>query len=525
MSPDDPRRAPDTDAESPPTLASGDALPPRVGAPLLGRDGDYEIEAELGRGGMGVVYKARQRSLRRTVALKMTLSGAHIDPGELARFRLEAEATAALRHPHIVALYEVGELDGRPFFSMAYIEGGSLAKKLADGPLPGKEAARLVLAAARAIQHAHEHGILHRDLKPANVLLDEHGEPHVTDFGLARRMDQDRGQTATGAVLGTPAYLAPEQARGEKHLTPATDVYGLGAILYECLTGRPPFQAATTLDTLAQVLDSDPAPPRLLNGAVERDLETVCLRCLEKDPRRRYASAAELTEDLERFLAGEPIQARSLDLVGRVVSILEHTQHEAHFGAYASIFLWFAVIIVLIEAGITACVWLDGPIALLLALQTGRLLLLGLVLWLFRRDRGVLPVNLAERHMWSVWVGYVMACAAVGLTHRMIHGFELRRELALYPPFLGVTALAFFALAGSFWGMCYAFGLAFFAMAFVAALDLRFAALEYGLLWAAVLVTVSIQLRRMARRGEAGARPPLPDTSRLPLSGGERQRQ
>jgi tetratricopeptide (TPR) repeat protein len=271
--------------------------------------GRHEVLAEIARGGMGIVYRVRDPRLDRIVALKVMRAGEHADAEDIERFRREAEAAAQLTHPGIVQIYEVGEHEGVPYFSMELIEGASLADRLAEAPLVAREAARLVEHLALAVQSAHERGIIHRDLKPANVLLAE-GQPKVTDFGLARKLDAP-GLTQSGMIMGTPSYLAPEQARGRpREVGPAADVYGLGAILYECLTGRPPFHAATSVQTILEVLDQEPVPPRQLQSSVPRDLETICLKCLEKRAERRYTAAGLLAADLRRFLEGKPIQAR-----------------------------------------------------------------------------------------------------------------------------------------------------------------------------------------------------------------------
>ena len=293
--------------------------------------GDYEILGVLGRGGMGVVYKAKQKRLNRIVALKMILGGLHASDEDLRRFRQEAEASARLQHPNIVQIHEVGEMDGKPYFSLEYVDGGCLANKMANEPQPVFSAAQLIETLARAMHYAHQRGIVHRDLKPANILLatpppdgsatapvTSFGIPKVTDFGLAKRMDVDLGQTQTGAIMGTPSYMAPEQAGGRiREIGPATDIYALGAILYDLLTGRPPFKANTLADTLHQVQMVEPVSPGRLQPQVPRDLATICLKCLNKEPKKRYESGMALAEDLGRFLAGEPIHARPTSLLER----------------------------------------------------------------------------------------------------------------------------------------------------------------------------------------------------------------
>ncbi len=322
-----------------PTVNETTASPERP--PKLPTVAGYEILGVLGRGGMGVVYKASQTGLDLLVALKMIRTADHADPSELARFRTEAEAVARLRHPNIVQVYEVGEADGCPFLSLEYVEGGSLSQYLDGTPVPARRAAELIEALARAMEHAHTQNILHRDLKPANILLqiaDRRSQiadlktdnsalfnltsaiPKVADFGLAKRLDQDKGQTRTGAVMGTPSYMPPEQAEGRlKDLGPAVDIYALGAMFYELLTGRPPFKGETLMDTVHQVVHEEPVPPVRLNSKVPRDLQIICLKCLDKDPRRRFVSAAALADDLRRWLDGEPIQARPTGALERAV--------------------------------------------------------------------------------------------------------------------------------------------------------------------------------------------------------------
>lgn len=295
------------DSEAGPEPDDPDTFP---GSPAdeRGRFGKFELFEELGRGGMGVVYRARQTDLGRVVAIKMILSNRLATSDDVRRFETEARTAAGVRHANIVGIHEVGEFHGQPFFTMEYVGGPSLERLVADGPLPPEEAARVVARLARAVEHLHEHGIVHRDLKPSNVLLDENREPRLTDFGLAKVFQSDDTNTRTGTIVGTASYMAPEQAAGRVHdISPRTDVYGLGAILYELLTGQPPFREKHALDTLVQVLEGEPTLPRRINAGVPRDLERICRKCLEKNPDERYASAAEVAEDLERWLRNEPI--------------------------------------------------------------------------------------------------------------------------------------------------------------------------------------------------------------------------
>jgi hypothetical protein len=297
-------------ADTPVPWHTGDELPQIPG---------YEVEALLGRGGMGLVYKARHLRLNRLVALKMLITGAYAGPHERARFQREAEAAASLRHAHIVQVHDVGDHEGWPYFTMEFLDGGSLSQALAGTQQPARQAAALVATLAEAMQVAHLGGIVHRDLKPANILLTADGKPKVADFGLARHFDGEPGFTLSGTRIGTPSYMAPEQVIGKAGtIGPAADIYALGVLLYEMLTGRPPFRGETAAETERQILNHEPVSPSRLNPKVPRDLETICLKCLSKEPQRRYASAAALAEDLTRFREGRPIQARPLGWGGRL---------------------------------------------------------------------------------------------------------------------------------------------------------------------------------------------------------------
>jgi serine/threonine protein kinase len=307
----------DTTVDSAQSIASGCT---EADAFSTGRAfGQYELLEEIARGGMGVVYKAWQKNANRIVAVKMILSGHLADQEEVKRFEREAEAAANLDHPGIVPIYDVGTVAGQHYFSMGFVEGRSLKVCLTEGTFPSRRAADVLVTIADAVEYAHQKGIVHRDLKPANVLMDSENRPRVTDFGLAKRLNSDNALTATGQVMGTPSYMPPEQAAGKlEHIGPTADVYSLGAVLYELLTGRPPFMAATLLETLMQVLENEPVSPRALNPTVDKDIETICLKCLSKQPSRRYQRTAELVDDLKRYLAHEPIYARPTSSIERL---------------------------------------------------------------------------------------------------------------------------------------------------------------------------------------------------------------
>jgi eukaryotic-like serine/threonine-protein kinase len=320
-------------------------------AEMIGRSvGEYDLLAVIGQGGMGLVYRARHRRLQRLVALKMLRANVLSDAGDVQRFRNEAEVLAQLDHPHIVPVHNVGEHEGRFYFSMKLIEGGGLNEQLGRFRDDPHRAARLVAQVARAVHHAHQRGILHRDLKPSNILLDREGQPHISDFGLAKRIETDASLTQTGAIVGTPQYMAPEQTSGRKGaVTTATDVYGLGAVLYALLTGKPPFQGETVLETLEQVREREPGSPRRINAKVDRNLETICLKCLAKEPARRYGSAEAVAEDLECWLRGEPVVARSVGWTER----LRRSMRRHKSAVWAASVLLFALMCV----GVINAIW------------------------------------------------------------------------------------------------------------------------------------------------------------------------
>ncbi|HZN35322.1 MAG TPA: serine/threonine-protein kinase [Pirellulaceae bacterium] len=490
--------------------AAGTALTLPPGSPgdfpsghlsLPARFGDYELREELGRGGMGVVYRAAQTSLGREVAVKMILRGQLASKADRERFEAEAQAAARLDHPGIVPVYEVGEINGRPYFSMKHVRGTTLAQRLADGPLPPREAARMLAAVARAIHFAHMRGVLHRDLKPANILLDEQGEPHVTDFGLAKQLTDAATLTKTGAVLGTPAYMAPEQASGHRgQVGPASDVYSLGVILYHMLTGRPPFQAASPGEMVLLVLEQDPVPPRMLNPKADRDLEMICLRCLQKPIDLRYASAAALADDLEAYLNDESISARSGRFAQVLAGLMRETHHAAVLENWGLLWMWHSLVL-LIACVATNLLYLMGVQNRwsYFLLWTAGLGAWAGVFWALRRRMG--PVTFVERQIAHLWAGSMICIALL---------FPLEAWLDFPPlklsPVLGlVTGMVFLAKAGILSGEFYVPAVALFATAGLMAYIPQYAHFIFGVVSACCFFFPGLKYYRQRLRAIVSA--------------------
>jgi hypothetical protein len=523
-------------------LRAMDRVPNRVDDTVLQADGQatstealprlpgYEVLETIGSGGMGKVYKARQIGLNRLVALKMILSGVHARPAELARFRTEAEAVARLQHPNIVQVFDVGAHDGVPFLALEYVGGGTLAQHLGGRPLPPRPAAEVVLALARAMHYAHEHGVIHRDLKPANVLLvsgegsktprpqaaektgatTHHSpltthQPKIADFGLARKIDE-AGQTQSGAVLGTPNYMAPEQAAGKiKEIGPATDVYALGAILYECLTGRPPFGGDSLVETLEQVRHHDPEPPRHLVPRVPRDLEVICLTCLEKEPARRYPSARALAEDLERHLAGEWVEARGATVVGTLKRVLDRSQPIARVRhGPVRFFAWpvlpLPFVATLLFYVLAAGQPYYGPVSLLVCL--GAIGAMLVVAYCAQRTRSLEISAPVLRQLWSIRFGMLLAIATLtAMSYLATPAGQPWNALAVFPQIAVLCGLLFFVMGGLFWGRLYLVGLGFFALALLLPLYVELAPVVLAFLLSTALFLLAFKIEGQ-NRGE-----------------------
>ncbi|HBU36519.1 MAG TPA: serine/threonine protein kinase [Planctomycetaceae bacterium] len=428
----------------------GDEFVPGVSS-LPAQFGEYELLEEIGRGGMGIVYRAVQKSLQRVVAVKMLLRRDLASQADLLRFRSEAEAAAQLDHPGIVSIFEVGEHQGHPFYSMRYIEGTTLSKRLQAGPIPPREGAQILLRVAEAVQAAHARGVLHRDLKPSNILIDLAGKPHVSDFGLAKRLEGNQTMTHTGAILGTPCYMSPEQAAGSRgDVGPVSDVWSLGAILYQVLVDKPPFQASSPMDTLLAVLEVDPPLPRSINREVNRDLEMIALKTLQKPQDLRYASAADLANDLRAFLASEPIAARQGGVLDVVSRLLRETHHAVVLENWGLLWMWHSVVVLILSVITDVLAWQGVESRWpYVVLWTGGLALWAPIFWALRHRAG--PVTAVERQVAHIWGGTMIASMLLFSVEELL-GLPV---LKLSPVLALLAGLMFFAKAGILSGIFY----------------------------------------------------------------------
>ena len=436
----------------------------------------YVLEEELGRGGMGIVYRAYRKSDGRPVAIKMLLRGEFASPIEKQRFETEATASMKLDHPNIVPIYDYGEHKGSAYFCMKLIEGETLTQRLLRGPMSANETARLMLNVSEAIHYAHEQGILHRDLKPSNILLDEHNTPFVADFGLAKQVTEDHTLTRSGTILGTPAYMAPEQAAGRRgEVGSISDVYSLGAILYHVLTGRPPFQAASPVDTLLLVLEQDPVSPRVLNRRVNRDLEMITMKCLQKPQDLRYESAQKMASDLNAVLNNRSVSASEGRLGKIIVNVFRETHHASVLENWGLLWIWHSLVL------LVACVGTN--VMYLMGVETRWLYTLtwcvgfgawGGVFWMVRRRMG--PVTFIERQVAHVWAASLM-CVFLLFPFEGFLGLPLLR---LAPVMCMVAAMTFLIKAGSLSGVFYIQAAVLFVTAFLMGLLPRYALILFG---------------------------------------------
>ena len=430
------------------SASGGDSNVWRLALPCV--FGDYRLVEEVGRGGMGVVYRAEQISLGRQVAVKMILKDQLASDTERQRFFAEARATAKLQHPSIVPVYDVGEIDGRPYFAMQYVQGRTLQELINASAIDDRQSVRIVEMIAQAVDFAHQNGVLHRDIKPSNILVDSEGLARLTDFGLAKHTDAGESLTRTGVVLGTPSYMSPEQASGRMgQISPASDVYSLGSVLYHALTGRPPFVAKTTMDMLLQVMEQDPPSPRLLNPKLDRDLEMILVRCLQKPPDLRYPSAAKLASDLSAYLNDEPISARSGQFAQVVARWFRETHHAPVLENWGLLWMWHSLVLVIASVLTELLQWNHAGRLSYALLWTVGLGSWAAVFWALRRRMG--PVTFVERQIAHVWGA---AMIGIGALFPVEWGLELE-PLTLTPLLAVITGMMFFIKAGILSGAFY----------------------------------------------------------------------
>jgi hypothetical protein len=460
--------------------------------------GDYELIEELGRGGMGVVFRARQISLNREVAVKMILRGRLASESDLQRFLAEASATARLEHPNIVPVYEVGDVDGRPFFSMQLVEGETLSQRVADSPLPQRQSAEIVATIARAIGFAHQRGVLHRDVKPSNILISSDGTPMITDFGLAKRVDVEADLTRSGMLVGTPAYMSPEQAGGRGNLVgPGSDIYSLGCVLYFALTGRGPFVAESPMEMVMQVIEQDPTPPRTLRENLDRDLEMIVVRCLQKPIDLRYQTAAALADDLDAYLTDEKIAARSGRFTQVVARVFRETHHAIVLENWGSLWIWHSMVL-LVACLLTWQLSFHGITQrwVYVAVWTVGLGAWAAVFWKLRQRMG--PVTFIERQIAHVWGA---AMVAIGFLFPI--EWLLGMPVLTLSPLLGViSAMVFIIKAGMLNGTFYLQAIALLITALLMALMPPHAHLIFGTVAAACFFLPGFKYSRRRRAAD-----------------------
>ena len=472
----------------------GDSQPPEPNS-LVGKQvGPYQIETEIARGGMGVVYRARQQGLQRPVALKLISSGILAGDEERKRFRIEAEAAARLDHPGIIAIHEIGSWEGHEYFSMTFVDGPTLQKRVTENQFNDQESARIVRDVARAVAYAHRAGIVHRDLKPDNILINTEGRPLVTDFGLAKWQRDGSlaggGLTRTGQVLGTPHFMSPEQAAGRASGT-ASDVYSLGAILYALITGRPPHAGSSAAEVLRNVMQDEPETPRQIRKQVPVDLEKICLQAMRFEQDERYESADALADDLERFLSGEETRASGSGLIDRVAREIRRDQHQDHFADWGRtlysiggiVFVSHVVMYVLANFDFPRWATYWSPRAVMLGLIGAQIY--------YARGGSVLPRTVAERPVYSIWLGYLAALGVINIV-LLIKGVDTS---FLIPVAAALSGFGFVAMAGHVWGGSAIFGLGFFIIALLSAWLTGAAPVLFGSMWLVSLIALGQHYR------------------------------
>lgn len=458
--------------------------------------GNYVLQEEIGRGGMGIVYRAKTKADGTLVALKMILSGDFASEADRQRFRAEAEAAAQLDHPNIVPINEIGEHNGMPFYSMKFIEGQTLSDRLTAGPLPYRQASLMMQTISMAIQYAHDQGVLHRDIKPSNILIDEHGNPHLVDFGLAKQRSGGNTITNTGAVLGTPSYMSPEQAAGARgQICVGTDIYALGAVLYSSITGRPPFMGENPVDTVLMVIEQDPINPRVLNQRIPRDLEGIVLCCLQKPVDLRYSSAGQLSDDLEAFLGGRPVSAREGRFAQIIGQVLRETHHAGVLENWGVLWMWQGLAI-LIASVMTHSVYKVNEYTdrHFVSVWSLGLVLWAVVFWWLRRRMG--PVTFVERQIAHVWAAGLMMLVFV-YPIEMLIGLK---PLDLAPMLALIGAMIFLIKAGILSGSFYIHSIALVLCAIAMGIFPDVAMLLFGITAALCFFLPGIKYYRRRKR-------------------------